>query len=379
MAATARRLTGEQLARWSEQYAAVRPTYEALVGRVDHLLRDLLTRADIDFAQIEARAKTTASFTEKVSRKGTYRNPLADVTDLAGLRVVTYTLRDVGRVGEVISAEFDIDEERSVVKPEVSDPDRFGYISAHYIVHVCPPRSDLAEWAAFDSHAFELQVRTVLQHAWAAIDHKLNYKSRAEIPKDVQRRLFRVSALLEVADEQFDEVERQSRSVTEAYGVQIERGNLDSLAIDRASYDVYLRAYKLSDRWTSRIEAAGGAVVTDEKRLDRDRSDLLRIIEERGVRTIGELDVIVADAERWGMQLLEEVCTAYEAEHDAKFQSDVDDVLTIFVLYATLASKRAIDGVLWKSPTPETLHRFIADARRPGRKRAGTPPRPKRR
>jgi putative GTP pyrophosphokinase len=376
MAARRRRATGEQLAQWKADYAAVQPTYDSLVGRVDHLLRDLLTRAEIDFAQIEGRVKRADSFAEKIRRKENYKDPLAEITDLAALRVVTYTLGDVQRVGDVIAAEFKVDDERSVVKGEVTDPDRFGYVSTHYIVWICPPRSDLAEWGSFGGRAFEIQVRTVLQHAWAAIDHKLNYKSRTEIPRDVQRRLFRVSALLEVADEQFDEVERQSRSVTREYGEQIEQGNLDSLAVDRSSYDVYVRAYKLSDRWKPRIEEAGGVLENDETVLARDRSDVLRIIEERGIRTIGELNALVEDAERWGVPVLTEISSAFKEVKGAAVETNVDDVLTMLVLYGTLAPKAVIDSVLWFPPTPETLHRLVTEARRPGRKRAGSPPRP---
>jgi putative GTP pyrophosphokinase len=375
-----RTATAKRLASWGQEFEEVRPTYEALVGRLETLFEDLLARRDIDIAQMEGRAKSVESFIDKIKRKGTYRDPLKQVTDLAGLRVITYTLQDIEKVGELIGAEFTVDEERSVVKPEVPDPDRFGYVATHYIAQICPPRSELEEWAAFGERLFEIQVRTVLQHAWAAIDHKLNYKSRTEVPRDLQRQLFRVSALLEVADEHFDEVERQSQSLSEEYGVEIQRGNLDSLAIDAASVDVYLRAHKVAERWAPRIVRAALEVDLDKQHLERDRRDLLSAIQRAQINTIGELDAVLQDAERWGDHLLQEIHAASEKEDDEAFgglEITVDDALCMFVLYGTLASQDAIDQVGWLPPTPQTLKKLIAEAKQPGRKRAGSPARPR--
>lgn len=242
MAAPRKRISAKQMAAWADQYQAARPLYEALVLRLDDLLKNLLEGGEIEVAQIEGRAKTIESFGEKIRRKGSYADPLSDMTDLVGFRIITYTVNDVVRVGELLTSEFAVDEDRSVVKPELPDPDRFGYVSTHYVLKVCPPRSRLPEWISFEQLVFEVQLRTVLQHAWAAIDHKLNYKTRKEIPVDLQRRLFSVSALLEVADGQLDLVEREAKNLSREYGQEIERGNLDTLAIDAASVDVYLRA-----------------------------------------------------------------------------------------------------------------------------------------
>ena len=233
--------------------------------------RSCSAQNEIDFAQVDGRGKSVESFSDKLRRKGAkYKNPLVDITDLAGTRVITYTLTDIERVSEVIRAEFAVDESRSVTKPEVPDPDRFGYLSTHFVASLGSSRNALPEWASFDSKLFEIQVRTVVQHAWAAIDHKLNYKSRIEIPHDVQRRLFRVSALLEVADEQLDEVERQSHAVSAEYGQEVERGNLDRLAIDSASVDVYLRATKIGDRVARTITGVGMPLDTDEERVEQE-------------------------------------------------------------------------------------------------------------
>src|SRR5438067_2288346 len=103
MARTRRPMTTKQIAAWTDQYAGVRPTYEAFVDRLAQLAADLLEREGVDVAQIERRAKAVASFRNKLSRKGRkYADPLVQITDLAGLRVVVYTLADVERVAEIV-------------------------------------------------------------------------------------------------------------------------------------------------------------------------------------------------------------------------------------------------------------------------------------
>jgi hypothetical protein len=85
----------------------------------------------------------------------------------------------------------------------------------------------------------EIQVRTVLQHAWAAIDHRLNYKRANEIPVELKRQLFRISALLEVADDQFESVRLAAEHLSTSYEQSVSAGELEP-PIDRASVSVFV-------------------------------------------------------------------------------------------------------------------------------------------
>jgi putative GTP pyrophosphokinase len=85
---------------WGNRYRNIRGTCEALTGRLRTLVVDLLAEANLEVIQIEARTKALDSFTEKISRKrAKYKNPLHEITDLVDLRIITYYLEDVGRVG----------------------------------------------------------------------------------------------------------------------------------------------------------------------------------------------------------------------------------------------------------------------------------------
>ena len=135
---------------WGNRYRAIRGTCESLTARLRALVVDLLADANIEVIQIEARTKEVDNFVEKVGRKRRkYTNPLAEVTDLVGLRIITYYREDVTRVGEILAQEFQIDATNSVDKAAALDPDRFGYSSVHYVVSLSPDRRSLAEWKPY--------------------------------------------------------------------------------------------------------------------------------------------------------------------------------------------------------------------------------------
>jgi putative GTP pyrophosphokinase len=228
---------------------------------------------------------------EKIKRKGgKYADPLRDMTDLVGLRVITYYQEDVEKVGELIRAAFSVDEENSVDKSSDLAPDRFGYASIHYVVSLGADRAELGEWRIFKGTRAEIQVRTVLQHAWAAVNHKLDYKSEGEIPDVLQRRLFRLSALFELADEQFSSIKDARREISESYTTVVKDGNFD-LPLNLTSFTAYVygsaRMAELDQRATGSKAPSNNA---DPKQRSRDRRALLEVLRECDFATLSQLD-----------------------------------------------------------------------------------------
>jgi ppGpp synthetase/RelA/SpoT-type nucleotidyltranferase len=179
-----------------------RAQYEAFADSLERLVVTLLQRHGIGIHSISHRVKDPQSLYEKLSRPGKAYGQLADVTDLAGLRIITFFPEDVDRVGELIENEFAIDRVNSIDKRLTSDPDRFGYASLHKVCSFSDKRVRLAEYAAYRGLKCEVQIRTILQHAWAEIEHDLGYKSAAGVPTGFRRRFSRVAALLECADDE---------------------------------------------------------------------------------------------------------------------------------------------------------------------------------
>lgn len=168
---------------------------------IGELIKSLVINQNIKFQIVEYRTKELSSLENKVSRKKI--KSLEKVTDITGIRIILYYQDDIDKVAELVKNNFKIDEENSVDKAEILESNEFGYLSVHYIFQLNEKRKDLPEWKNFSDLKAELQIRTVLQHSWAAISHELNYKRKIEIPKTLSRKLYRLAGLFELADEQF--------------------------------------------------------------------------------------------------------------------------------------------------------------------------------
>lgn len=186
-----------------DEFLSKKAIYDKCAAKVNSLLGELLSGAGIKVHQSSFRVKTADSLESKIKRKGYKYIALSEITDLVGLRVITYYDDDVDLVASLIEKEFVVDEVNSIDKRKAHDPDRFGYMSLHYIASLSGGRCGFPEYRDFSGMKFEIQVRTLLQHAWAEIEHDLGYKSDREIPAEFRRRFSRVSSFLEEADESF--------------------------------------------------------------------------------------------------------------------------------------------------------------------------------
>ncbi len=179
------------------EYAARRP---ALVASTDHYLQlvtALLDDAGINYLSITARTKSVESFAAKavriVGERRLYSDPLVEITDQVGLRVITYLREDVDAVATLLADEMRLLDDRDMGL-ETAREGRWGYASRHLLVGV-----------EGEQQPASIQVRTVLQHAWAEFEHDIRYKGSipAEHAPDLDRRFTLAAGLLELADREF--------------------------------------------------------------------------------------------------------------------------------------------------------------------------------
>jgi ppGpp synthetase/RelA/SpoT-type nucleotidyltranferase len=260
----------DQAGQWAEQYSSLRSTYQAYTNKLAELIGTLIEGKEIEVHQIEKRCKEVSSFRDKVTREGkAYGDPLAKVTDLAGVRVIAFYADDVERVCALIRDEFEVDEDNSADKRQALAYDQFGYLSTHVVVSLGDNRKNLPEWRQFAGLKAEVQVRTVLEHAWAAVSRKLQYNSPQEVPGELRRKLFRLSALFEVADEQFQELRDKSDQLVKSYEVGFEKGEL-GVEVNMASLQSFLgianrgtelQKAALAAGWCERPDVSGGCPI----------------------------------------------------------------------------------------------------------------------
>ena len=284
-------MTPSELEKQLRAYELARPQYVAFAHTLKALLRQLLAAKGIDVVTVDTRAKTVESFCGKIEREDkSYSNPLNEITDLAGVRIVTYQIADIESVSEIINNSFEVDVDNSIDKRQSIEADRFGYVSVHYVVSFETTRSGLPEYAAFSGLYGEIQVRTVLQHAWAAIDHKLRYKSQQEIPANLRRQLYRISALLETADEEFESLTARIAEVRAEYSEAISGGSLD-IALDVDSLNAYVEGSEQAKALLAACDTLNIVISPHHPNATRPEfSALLDFLDFAGARSLREFD-----------------------------------------------------------------------------------------
>lgn len=224
------------------EYDSRSASYEDFRRICETLLVQLLRREGLEVHSVTSRLKSRLSLATKLGREGKNYQGLGEVTDLVGLRVITHFEDEVDRIGKLIEREFAIDSDRSIDKRKILDPDRFGYLSLHFVCGLNQARMNLTENHGCRGLVCEIQVRSILQHAWAEIEHDLGYKAASTLPPHIQRRFSRLAGLLEIGDAEFSRLREDIRQ----YGAQVAAGlapgkRSSSVSIDQISLDEFIR------------------------------------------------------------------------------------------------------------------------------------------
>lgn len=278
------------------EYRERRPIYEEFSLTCEDLVRRLLRSANLRVHSVTSRTKDIEKLAEKISRPDIQYLKLKDVTDLSGVRVVTYFADDVDKIGTLIEQEFKVFPDKSVDKRKVLSPDKFGYLSLHYVCTLSDKRVALTEYSTFRGYICEIQVRTILQHAWAEIEHDLGYKVPQGIPEAVRRRFSRLSGLLEMGDDEFKSI----RDELETYAVNVKREipiAPSKVLIDRLSLIAFVKQDTEYQKLDKALADYAGAELED-------------ITDEYADARVGELQYM-------GLKTIQELKSALEQEADA--------------------------------------------------------------
>lgn len=186
-----------------ENFEVQRALYARLGNNLEQAMTSFLDEEKISYLNIYHRVKHFDSFYEKIGRKN-YNDPFNQIEDICGVRIICYYVSDIKKIEKIIKKEFIVIESQD--KSTALGLKEFAYRSVHYIVQIKDSWSATPNYRGLQKLKAEIQIRTVLMHAWAEVEHKLNYKSDAQVPSKFQRKLFRLSAKFEEADEQFEEL-----------------------------------------------------------------------------------------------------------------------------------------------------------------------------
>ena len=339
----------------------------SLRARGEHLQAELsaLLAADAELKvhSVTLRIKSRASLADKLARPDRSYASLWSVTDLIGLRVIVYFEDAVDTIGKLLESNLPIDFAHSIDKRR-RDSATFGYRSLHYVCRASPHAHEGATASELPREAsFEVQVRTVLEHAWAEIEHDLGYKAGAAVPATVQRRLHRLAGLLELADQEFGAIRDD---LTDYVRVLPERiaSEGDSVLLDRLSLGALLDCTEVRD-----LDRA--IAVALEKELGEAPffpDYLLKMLASSGIRSVGEARAGIARHE----SLITSMVTPYFAFAWQTWQLSPDQMARVFRGYSLffLAHAEVLAGPALGIGKVERLARLYRELDYPDDERA---------
>lgn len=194
----------ELLAEYTDRHDQIlKPLAEALTH---HLQDNLSGIKRID--RIAARAKSPLRFVAKAMKAkddggAKYDQPFEQIQDLVGARIIVFYKQDVDIVTEAIHRYYKPIEQRELIPERESE---FGYFGKHFILALPEELFDDDADRTRSPVFFELQVKTLFQHAWSEAGHDLAYKPNGELTKLQRRRVALTAAQAWGADQQFAEL-----------------------------------------------------------------------------------------------------------------------------------------------------------------------------
>lgn len=285
-----------------EDYKKQKDAFIKLGDTVHTMLTDIVSDLNIDVLAVEHRVKAEKSLAGKLERKGDGYNTLEDITDILGCRVVCFLSDEIDRIGQKVEETFVIDWENSSDKRALIKEDAFGYLSLHYICSL--PFGD--KWPdEICGKKFEIQIRTILQHAWSAIQHDIGYKSDFGVPREIKRQFARLAGLLELADDEFVRARDNMVGYTEGIRQRIITDDADEVLINMISLKEYVLHNQKMQSIIQEIANIAGAEINEI-----DPESYVPQLAFLGIKKLGDIEIMIKENYPLAMKLANKALSA---------------------------------------------------------------------
>ena len=280
-----------------DEYRERLPVLNKIREVVHDILQRTLEENDMAVTAIEGRVKTEKSLAGKLELKGSKYHTLDDITDIVGMRIITFFSDEVDKIAALVERMFEIDWDNSVDKRKMLEIDRFGYMSLHYICRIPKTLYEDPQQPLINQMRFELQMRTALQHVWANMQHDTGYKSEVEIPMEYQRSLNRLAGILELADEQFSLIRKEINDYRRNVQSLVASGNFDEVPLNGDTFRSYCELQPFH-RLAEKIATINQAELYEDSPMPY-YTVLLRL----EMKTIGDVERMRAECSEGAYQL----------------------------------------------------------------------------
>lgn len=289
-----------------EDYKKQRNAFIKLGDTVHNMLSEIVDELGLAVLGVEHRVKAEKSLAGKLERKGDAYNTLEDITDILGCRVICFLSDEIDKIGQKVEEKFVVDWENSSDKRALIKEDAFGYLSLHYICSL--PAGD--KWPdEICNKKFEIQIRTILQHAWSAIHHDIGYKSDFGVPREIRRQFARLAGLLELADDEFVRARDNMVNYTEDIRQRIITDDADDVTINMISLNEYVLHNTRMQKLINEIAGISGAEVSII-----DPESYIPQLAFLGITKLGDIEVLINENYDLAMKLAQKALTTAELD-----------------------------------------------------------------
>ncbi len=289
-----------------EDYRKQRDNFVKLGDTVHGILDDIMNELGMSVLTIEHRVKTEKSLAGKLERSGGWYNTFDELMDILGCRIVCFLADEIDTIGKKVEETFVIDWENSSDKRALIKEDAFGYLSLHYI---CTLPFGKGWPDEICGKKFEIQIRTILQHAWAVIEHDIGYKSDFGVPRDISRQFARIAGILELADDEFIRARDAMVGYTEDIRQRIVRDEADDVRINMISLKEYVMK---NPRMQSLIKEIASLSNAEIQEIDPESYiDQLAFL---GITTLGGIEKLIKENKELALKLAEKALSNAELD-----------------------------------------------------------------
>lgn len=264
------------------QFIEHKPLFQRMEKIAYEQLSEALKQKGLYVTAIESRIKAEHSLSGKLELKGSKYRTLKDITDLMGIRIITFYTDDVDKVAAIVKQLFDVDWKDSVDKRKMHELTSFGYNSLHYICRLPKTLVDDPDMPELNEFRFELQMRTALQHVWSTMEHDIGYKG-IKVPKPYLRQFSRLAGMLELIDDEFSRLRVSVADYRRRVQSLETSGRLDEVPLTKESFRNFVNLHPF-DRLNKRIAAVNQAEIVPAPLMA-----YYRVMEHFGFETLGDI------------------------------------------------------------------------------------------
>lgn len=271
---------------WNDE----QPKYESLGKVVSAFIKNKITDYEL-FPEIQFRTKELLSIIKKVKKKQSQKEySYHHLKDKLGIRIICAFQEDMTIIDKFLREFFTIKEVE--YKKENLDFDKLDYVSNHYDAQINLDANEFKKYTDFGNFIFEIQVRTLNQHAWSNTAHLLSYKQEKELPPKLKRKIYRLLSLYELADDEFSSVNKALKEYRDNHSYTLLRklegkfykyGKIDfDREISLNTIDILLSYYENEVDTNKIITEIDNFIVSNEQKIkriyDENRSRLYEIL-----------------------------------------------------------------------------------------------------